>query len=38
MDLLINGGKPLPPDLKEDALKVKATMQAILTDGAKGEF
>ena len=38
MDLLINGGKPLPPDLKAEALQVKKTMQAILTDGAKGEF
>lgn len=38
MDLLIYGGKPLPPALKEEALKVKKVMQAILTDGANGEF
>ena len=38
MDLLIYGGKPLPPGLKEEALKVKKIMQAVLTDGAKGEF
>ena len=38
MDLLIYGGKPLPPKLKEEALRVKAIMQTVLSDGAKGEF
>lgn len=38
MDLLISGGKPLPPALKEEALKVKKIMQTVLSDGAKGEF
>ncbi|MDE2578860.1 MAG: DUF302 domain-containing protein [Hyphomicrobiales bacterium] len=38
MDMLIYGGKPLPPALKEEALHVKKILQTILTDGAKGEF
>jgi len=38
MDLLITGGKPLPPALREEALKVKKIIQTILSDGAKGEF
>jgi uncharacterized protein (DUF302 family) len=38
MDLLIYGGKPLPPKLKEEALRVKTIMQTVLSDGAKGEF
>lgn len=38
MDLLIHGGKPLPPELKEEALKIKKIMQTVLSDGAKGEF
>jgi len=38
MDMLISGGKPLPPELKKEALGVKKIMQTILSDGAKGEF
>lgn len=38
MDLLIYGGKPLPPELKEETLKVKKIMQTVLSDGAKGDF
>jgi uncharacterized protein (DUF302 family) len=38
MDLMIHGGEPLPPALKEEALKVKKIMQAILEQGANGEF
>lgn len=38
MDLLIYGGKPLPPELKEEALKIKKIMQTVLSDGAKGDF
>ena len=38
MDLLIHGGKPLPPALKEEALSVSAIMRKLLDDGAKGEF
>ena len=38
MDLMIHGGKPLPPDLKEEALKVKMIIQDIMNRGAAGEF
>lgn len=38
MDMMIHGGKPLPPDLKEEAIGVKKIMQAILDRGAKGDF
>jgi uncharacterized protein (DUF302 family) len=38
MDMLIYGGKPLPPELKQEAFKVKEIMQAILNRGAEGEF
>jgi uncharacterized protein (DUF302 family) len=38
MDMLIYGGKPLPPELKQEALNVKTIMQTVLSDGARGEF
>lgn len=38
MDMMIHGGKPLPPALKEEALKVKEIMKAILEKGSQGEF
>ncbi len=38
MDMMIHGGKPLPPDLMEEALEVKETMQEILTRAAEGDF
>jgi uncharacterized protein (DUF302 family) len=38
MDLLIHGGKPLPPKLKDEALRVKAIMRKVLDDGAEGKF
>lgn len=38
MDLMIHGGKPLPPDLKQEALKVKMIIQDIMNRGAAGEF
>jgi uncharacterized protein (DUF302 family) len=38
MDMMIHGGKPLPEDLKQEALKVKKVMLAILDRGAKGDF
>jgi hypothetical protein len=38
MDMLIHGGKPLPPELKQQALKVKEILQTILSDGARGAF
>jgi len=38
MDLLIHGGKPLPPPLKDEVLRVKTVMQSLLRDGAEGAF
>lgn len=38
MDLLIHGGKTLPPELKAEALQVKAIMRKVLEEGAEGAF
>jgi uncharacterized protein (DUF302 family) len=38
MDLMIHGGKELPPDLKEEALGVKRIILDIMNRGAKGAF
>lgn len=38
MDMMIHGGKPLPPDLKEEAEGVKKIMLGILERGSKGDF
>ncbi len=38
MDMMIHGGKPLPPDLKAEAEGVKKIMTTILERGAKGDF
>ena len=38
MDLMIHGGKPLPPALKQEALKVKMIINDIMQRGAAGEF
>lgn len=38
MDLMIHGGKPLPADLKQEALKVKMIIKDIMKRGAAGEF
>lgn len=38
MDLMIHGGKPLPPELKEEALHVKKTITDIMSRGATGAF
>lgn len=38
MDLMIHGGSPLPPALKEEALRVKFIIQDLLKRGANGEF
>lgn len=38
MDMMIHGGKPLPPDLLPEAEKVRATMLAILDKASTGEF
>lgn len=38
MDMMIYGGKPLPPELMEEALHVKDVILAILDGGAEGAF
>ena len=38
MDLMIHGGKELPPELKEEALQVKKIILDIINRGAAGEF
>lgn len=38
MDAMIYGGKPLPPALKEEAIKVKMIIQDIMNKGAAGDF
>ena len=38
MDMMIHGGKPLPPELKEEAMGVKKIMLDILKRGATGDF
>jgi uncharacterized protein (DUF302 family) len=38
MDMMIHGGKPLPPALDAEAKKVKATILDIMNRAAKGEF
>ncbi|MCW8907916.1 MAG: DUF302 domain-containing protein [Sedimenticola sp.] len=38
MDLMIHGGEPLPPELKEEALHVKRVILEIMRRGAIGDF
>ena len=38
MDMMIHGGKPLPDDLKAEAIKVKNIMLDIMNRGAAGDF
>ncbi len=38
MDMMIYGGKTLPPDLLKEALQVKDIMQDILKRAAEGDF
>jgi uncharacterized protein (DUF302 family) len=38
MDAMIYGGKPLPPELKKEAIKVKTIIQDIMNKGAAGDF
>jgi uncharacterized protein (DUF302 family) len=38
MDLMIYGGEPLPPALKEQAIQVKEYILQIMHRGAEGEF
>jgi hypothetical protein len=36
--MMIYGGKPLPPELKEEALKVREVILDIMKRGASGAF
>ena len=38
LDLMIHGGKSLPPELKQEAMEVKKTILAIMERGAAGAF
>jgi uncharacterized protein (DUF302 family) len=38
MDLMIHGGKPLPDELKQEAIGVKETILDIMNRGAAGDF
>ena len=38
MDMMIHGGKPLPPELKTDAERVRKVILAIMERSASGEF
>ena len=38
MDLMIYGGRPLPADIKEEALNVRKVILEIMERGAEGDF
>jgi uncharacterized protein (DUF302 family) len=38
MDMMIHGGKPLPHDLKVEAMRVKKVIQTIMQRASSGEF
>ncbi|MGB5832752.1 MAG: DUF302 domain-containing protein [Thiohalocapsa sp.] len=38
LDLMIHGGRPLPPDLKREAMRVRDTLREIMQGAAAGEF
>ncbi len=38
LDLMIQGGKPMPPALKTEAIKVRDTLQKIMHKSAEGDF
>jgi len=38
MDMLIGIGRKLPPDLRKEALRMRATIAKMLDRGARGEF
>jgi uncharacterized protein (DUF302 family) len=38
LDLMIHGGKELPPDLKEGAIRVRNAIRKIMEGAAAGEF
>jgi len=38
LDLMIHGGKELPPDLKQSSLRVRTVIREMMDGAAKGEF
>jgi len=38
LDLMIHGGRELPPELKSEAIRVRDTLQEIMVGAAVGEF
>lgn len=38
LDLMIHGGRELPPELKKGALKVRDTIRAMMEGAARGDF
>ncbi len=38
LDMFIHGGKPLPPKVKEGAIRVRDALDKMLAGAAKGEF
>jgi uncharacterized protein (DUF302 family) len=38
LDLMIHGGRELPPELKEQALHVRSVIRQIMQAGAAGDF
>jgi uncharacterized protein (DUF302 family) len=38
LDLMIHGGKSLPPELKAEAIKVRDTIRSMMKGAAAGEF
>ena len=38
LDLMIHGGRPLPPEVKEGAIRVRDALDKILKGAASGEF
>jgi uncharacterized protein (DUF302 family) len=38
LDLMIYGGRPLPPELKAEAIRVRDSIRAIMSGAAAGEF
>ena len=38
LDLMIHGGKELPPDLKKSSLRVRDVIKEMMDGAAKGEF
>lgn len=38
MDMMIHGGRPLPPELYEETQQVKEVILAIMHGGARGDF